>query len=373
MLRNHASGPTSKGAVCLPSSNSRYCLRQRSRLHADRSSQLEVRANNSDESLRLHFPGTERRLKPRSNRRPFLLVLRWKRRKELSQIFLNGFRDSRPRFAGEGCSNPEHVGTVLGDVLAFSFFPFCGGLRQIDVCARLERNQRCRIRERKIVFFVVLVSDECIVIVVQQNCRKAGGIFVKLYRNNLLPFAEIDIGWLSTENLNHRRISFVLRLVEAVELPAVVRSESALVVPGFDEFPESLDKRGVQSLHNQHHVQVIRCPKLQALRGQPLMASYAADEHECFPVIRKVLAEKIKPSNHCGSLSIKKPISFWTRSSPDLRRLRYREHGSATPFSASAQGSYFHDSIRASASSGPPHPRSPPFSKAATNSRSRMA
>lgn len=172
MLRNHASGPTSKGAVCLPSSNSRYCLRQRSRLHADRSSQLEVRANNSDESLRLHFPGTERRLKPRSNRRPFLLVLRWKRRKELSQIFLNGFRDSRPRFAGEGCSNPEHVGTVLGDVLAFSFFPFCGALRQIDVCARLERNQRCRIRERKIVFFVVLVSDECIVIVVQQIAER---------------------------------------------------------------------------------------------------------------------------------------------------------------------------------------------------------
>ena len=36
MLRNHASAPTSKGAVCLPSSNSRYRLRQRSRLHPDR-------------------------------------------------------------------------------------------------------------------------------------------------------------------------------------------------------------------------------------------------------------------------------------------------------------------------------------------------
>jgi hypothetical protein len=53
-----------------------------------------------------------------------------------------------------------------------------------------------------------------------------------------------------------------------------------------------------------------RGAKLQLLRRQPLVASHAADEHERFLVSGKMLAKAVKPSNHCGSLSIRNLISF---------------------------------------------------------------
>jgi len=53
-----------------------------------------------------------------------------------------------------------------------------------------------------------------------------------------------------------------------------------------------LHEGGFQRFHNEHHVHVLRDPKLQALRGEPFVARHAADEHERFPIVREMLAEK---------------------------------------------------------------------------------
>src|ERR1700719_354333 len=130
-------------------------------------SEFEVDANRFDQALRVQFPGAKGRLQPISNRLPLFLVLDGKRRKKLSQMILNCVGNSRSCFAGKRSGNAKHVGAVLSDVLVLYRLALRSARRQVEVRARLQRNQRGWICKSKILFFIVLFPDQRIVIIIE--------------------------------------------------------------------------------------------------------------------------------------------------------------------------------------------------------------
>ena len=96
-----------------------------------------------DERLGLDFLSAKGRLKAGANRFPLFLVLRGKKRKKLSQVFLNSSGDRRPFFAWERRCNPKHICAMLGDISAFSFLSPRSSICHVEVRPLVERNQ-CR-------------------------------------------------------------------------------------------------------------------------------------------------------------------------------------------------------------------------------------
>src|SRR6516164_7648254 len=185
--------------------------------------QTEVHANRFDQVCRIQLPRAKGRLQPVSDRLPQLLVLHGKDRKKLPQILLNRTWNRRSRFARKSRCNPKDVGTVLRDFLTPSSFSFRSALRQIEPSARFEGNECRWVGERQVLLLVVLLSHQFVIIVVQQYGRETGRILIELYRDDVLSFSEIDLRGLPAENVYHRGISLIFRLLETVQLPPVAR------------------------------------------------------------------------------------------------------------------------------------------------------
>lgn len=132
--------------------------------------QSEVHTNGFDQRFRIKLARAKRRLQPVSNRLPLVFVFDGKGRKKLSQITLHCAGNRRSLFAGERRGDAKNIRSVFSDVVAFHLLAFGGTLREIQVRARFQRDQRGWIREGKILLLVMLLPNDRIIVVIQQNC-----------------------------------------------------------------------------------------------------------------------------------------------------------------------------------------------------------
>ena len=150
---------------------------------------------------------------------------------------------------------------------------------QIKPSVCLERYEGCRIRNRKAVDHVVLLTYQVVVGVVEQDRRETVVVGRDDDGHDLAGF-QVEASGRAAEQFDFRRIIWAAWLGKSVELRSARRPlANAISAVGYE--PAHLaDESLVERFGQQDDVEILGRPKWQPLAPEPVIAGGSADQDE---------------------------------------------------------------------------------------------